>query len=55
MSIFIANLAFTDTGLLNAAKLGVLIASSCAAVIGLIVGKLLVTGPRERALGAAAS
>ena len=55
MSIFIANLAFTDAGLLNAAKLGVLVASSCAAVIGLIVGKLLVTGPRARAVGTAAS
>ncbi len=42
MSIFIANLAFSSEALLNAAKLGVLAASACAAVAGLIVGKLLV-------------
>jgi Na+:H+ antiporter, NhaA family len=40
MSIFIANLAFQSESLLGAAKLGVLIASGCAAVIGLIYGKL---------------
>jgi NhaA family Na+:H+ antiporter len=40
MSIFIANLAFRDESLLGAAKLGVLIASGCAAVVGLIYGKL---------------
>ena len=42
MSIFIANLAFQDVALLNAAKLGVLSASACAAIAGLIVGKLFV-------------
>lgn len=40
MSIFIANLAFQSESLLGAAKLGVLIASGCAAVVGLIYGKL---------------
>lgn len=38
MSIFIANLAFTDAGLLGAAKLGVLLASTLAAIIGLAYG-----------------
>lgn len=46
MSIFIANLAFGSVELLNAAKLGVLAASGCAAVLGLIVGKLFVSGHR---------
>lgn len=39
MSIFIAMLAFDDESLLNAAKLGVLIGSLCAAVSGLAWGK----------------
>src|SRR5690606_5746076 len=43
MSIFVANLAFDSEALLNAAKLGVLAGSGCAAVIGLTVGKLFVT------------
>lgn len=55
MSIFIATLAFSNSDLLNASKLGVLVASACAGVVGLIVGKLLVTKPREQALGTAAS
>ncbi len=38
MSIFIATLAFDDTNLLNAAKLGVLLASLVAAVLGLAWG-----------------
>ena len=38
MSIFIANLAFTDAALLGAAKLAVLVASLSAGVIGLMVG-----------------
>ncbi len=41
MSIFIANLAFESETLLNAAKLGVLAASAVAAMLGVIVGKLL--------------
>jgi NhaA family Na+:H+ antiporter len=40
MSIFIANLAFTDPALLAAAKLSVLVASTVAAVIGLTWGKI---------------
>ena len=40
MSIFIASLAFTDPALLSSAKLSVLAASSIAAVIGLVWGKL---------------
>lgn len=38
MSIFIANLAFTDAVLLEAAKLGVLLASTVAALLGLCYG-----------------
>lgn len=38
MSIFIGTLAFNDPNLLNAAKLGVLIASVTAAVLGLVFG-----------------
>ncbi|MBL8858966.1 MAG: Na+/H+ antiporter NhaA [Planctomycetes bacterium] len=41
MAIFIAQLAFQDEQLLSAAKLGVLVASGAAAVIGLIVGCLI--------------
>jgi Na+:H+ antiporter, NhaA family len=42
MSIFIAMLAFTDERLLNAAKLGVLLGSLVAAVLGLSWGAILV-------------
>ncbi len=38
MSIFIATLAFADASLLSAAKLGVLVASSAAALLGLAWG-----------------
>jgi NhaA family Na+:H+ antiporter len=38
MSIFIATLAFTDPNLLGAAKLGILLASLSAAVLGLAWG-----------------
>ncbi|RTZ44560.1 Na+/H+ antiporter NhaA [Candidimonas sp. SYP-B2681] len=38
MSIFIATLAFEDANLLNASKLAVLVASSSAAVLGLVWG-----------------
>ena len=44
MSIFIATLAFQDADLLGAAKLGVLAASACAGIAGLLVGKLFVIG-----------
>lgn len=42
MSIFIATLAFDDPNILNAAKLGVLIASVSAAAVGLSWGRLMV-------------
>jgi NhaA family Na+:H+ antiporter len=41
MSVFIANLAFSSAELLSAAKLGILAASGCAAIIGLGIGRLL--------------
>jgi NhaA family Na+:H+ antiporter len=41
MALFIAQLAFTDSSLLAAAKLGVLAASGGAAVLGLVLGRLL--------------
>lgn len=47
MSIFIAGLAFTDAGLLSAAKLGVLVASATAATLGLIVGAIVVKRARN--------
>ncbi len=40
MSIFIANLAFEDERLLAAAKFAVLLASTLAAVLGLLLGRL---------------
>ncbi|MDE3738827.1 Na+/H+ antiporter NhaA [Pseudomonas resinovorans] len=49
MSIFIANLAFTQQDLLSAAKLGVLAASVVAGVIGLTYGRVLAA--RARAIG----
>jgi len=48
MSIFIANLAFNDVVLLNAAKLGVLLASLVAGVMGLLIGKVLVSRARVK-------
>ena len=45
MSLFIAQLAFADETLLGAAKLGVLIASALAMVVGLILGSVLVPRP----------
>lgn len=41
MALFIAQLAFSDASLLAAAKLGILAASGCAAVLGLILGRVL--------------
>jgi Na+:H+ antiporter, NhaA family len=52
MSIFIAMLAFDDAHLLAAAKLGVLIGSLAAAVVGLLLGRAYVG--KQRALAAAA-
>lgn len=46
MSIFIANLGFVDASLLAAAKLGVLVASTLAACLGLVWGWLLVRRPQ---------
>ncbi|WP_433936483.1 Na+/H+ antiporter NhaA [Sorangium cellulosum] len=44
MAIFIAGLAFNDAAQLAAAKLGVLLASAVAAMIGLLVGRLVLSG-----------
>ncbi|MFN2427870.1 MAG: Na+/H+ antiporter NhaA, partial [Candidatus Binatia bacterium] len=41
MALFIAQLAFTDPTLLTAAKLGVLVASAAAGILGLAGGRLL--------------
>lgn len=43
MALFVAQLAFADARLLSAAKLGVLGASGCAAVLGLVIGRLLLS------------
>jgi NhaA family Na+:H+ antiporter len=51
MSLFIAQLAFSETSLLAAARLGVLGASGVAMLVGLIVGRavLPLPGAKERA------
>jgi NhaA family Na+:H+ antiporter len=41
MALFVADLAFTDAELLGAAKLGVLVASAAAALLGLLLGRFL--------------
>ncbi|UQA58551.1 Na+/H+ antiporter NhaA [Polyangium aurulentum] len=46
MALFIAQLGFSDASLLAAAKLGVLAASGCAAIGGLVLGRLLLTPVR---------
>jgi NhaA family Na+:H+ antiporter len=43
MALFIAQLAFTDPRLLAAAKIGVLAASGVAAILGLVLGRLLLS------------
>jgi len=43
MALFVAQLAFTDARLLAAAKLGVLTASGGAAIVGLLLGRVLLT------------
>lgn len=48
MSIFIANLAFVDTNLLNAAKLGVLLGTVTAGVSGLIWGGVLLIRMKKK-------
>ena len=45
MALFIAQLAFTSEALLSAAKIGVLIASAVAAVLGLAAGRIFLTAP----------
>jgi NhaA family Na+:H+ antiporter len=45
MSLFVAQLAFTSPQLLAAAKLGVLVASACAAIIGISLGRFLPVVP----------
>jgi NhaA family Na+:H+ antiporter len=45
MSLFIAQLAFADASLLAAAKLGVLVASAVAMVVGLAVGRVVLPLP----------
>ncbi len=50
MSIFIAMLAFQEEELLAAAKLGVVLASVVAAVVGLIVGRIYVLRRRAGAI-----
>lgn len=47
MSLFIAQLAFTDPKLLAAAKLGILGASLCAGTLSLILGRLLLQSPSD--------
>jgi Na+:H+ antiporter, NhaA family len=43
MALFIAQLAFTDARLLDAAKLGVLGASAGAAILGIVLGRQLLS------------
>lgn len=54
MSIFISGLAFEDHSLLDMAKLGVLAASACSAVLGLAWGWLTFVRPRATRPRAAA-
>ena len=44
MALFVAQLAYTNVAMLNAAKLGVLIGSAIAAVLGLTLGRALLPG-----------
>jgi NhaA family Na+:H+ antiporter len=53
MAIFIAGLAFPGSGLLSAAKLAVLVSSGVAAVIGLVLGRLVLSA--QPVAGAAAT
>jgi Na+/H+ antiporter NhaA len=46
MAIFVASLAFADAGRLGVATLGVLAASAVAAVVGLVVGRVLLRATR---------
>jgi len=51
MSIFIASLAFSDPSLLGAAKLGVMVASLMAGIIGLTLGYMFVRPKRSEGNG----
>ncbi|MBI2571707.1 MAG: Na+/H+ antiporter NhaA [Candidatus Schekmanbacteria bacterium] len=48
MAIFIAGLAFTDPQLLGIAKLGVLVGSTVAGILGLLAGRMLLSSPEAR-------
>jgi NhaA family Na+:H+ antiporter len=43
MALFVAQLAFADADLLSSAKLGILAASGGAALIALVLGRVLLT------------
>jgi NhaA family Na+:H+ antiporter len=47
MALFVAQLAFSDEALLAAAKLGILVASTLAATISVLVGRVLLTNDRN--------
>ena len=53
MAIFVAGLAVPDAGHLGVATLGVFAASAVAAVVGLVVGRLLPRFPRVEMKAAA--
>ncbi len=52
MALFVAQLAFADANLLAAAKLGILGASACAAVLAIVLGRVLLA-PGAPGAGAA--
>lgn len=52
MALFVAQLAFADARLLAAAKLGILVASAVAGIIGLALGRLLLPVPAADAAAA---
>jgi Na+:H+ antiporter, NhaA family len=54
MALFVAQLAFDDARLLGAAKLGVLVASGVAALLGLALGRLVLAAPSRAAADKAA-
>lgn len=47
MSIFITNLAFTDVELITAGKIGIIIASTLSAIVGLLI-LLVVTKKKQK-------
>ncbi|WP_028317761.1 Na+/H+ antiporter NhaA [Desulfobulbus elongatus] len=48
MSMFIANLAFTDQELLNASKVGILLGTVMAGIVGLVYGRLLIAHRKKK-------